>query len=124
MTEFEKMGGTYSKVGDYYLPDLLPPETDGRYYGKYGRLREKYLKNHRKVKYLNLLTSGGLHSHLCDIDEQARNMVELLINQMAKNEGVTEQLKATDQMAWVGKINNIKARAEEFVYAEMIYEEG
>jgi len=112
---------TYSRVGDYYLPDLCLPEQESLHIGKYGLLHKKYLKTHRKVVYTNLLTTGTLHKHLADIDEQARDNVEQLMKQMAVAQGVTEQLKAESQLEWVGAMNNIKARAEEIVLKELIY---
>lgn len=114
-------GITYTKCGDYYYPDLFPPEQTEAFIGKYGLLRKTYLKSHRKVLYLNLLTSGKLHEHLVDIDRQANDRLELLVRQLAESEGVTENLKTENQMAWVGRMNNIRARAEEIVNTEIIY---
>jgi len=112
---------TYSRVGDYNLPDVCLPEQETRIIGKYGLLRKRYLKTHRKIIYINLLTAGTLHSHLAEIDEQARDRLELIIKQMAAVQGVTEELKASDQMLWVGVINNIKACAEEIMLKEIVY---
>ena len=117
---FEQMGGTYTQVGDYLLPNLTIDESEQQPIGKYGRMRKRYLKEHRPVLYTNLLTSGRLDQHMAEIDEACEDRMKLLMQQMAKQEGVTEVLKATDQMAWVGAMNNIRARAEEVVYAEMI----
>ncbi len=98
---FEQMGGTYTQVGDYFIPNLVISETEQSLLGKYGRMRKRYLKEHRPVLYTNLLVTGKLDQHLAEIDMACEEQVELLIKQMAKQEGVTETLKATDQMAWV-----------------------
>lgn len=109
---------TYTKHDDYYLPDLtLPEDTESRSIGIYGARYGSYLKTHKKVVYMQLLTSDRLHSYLADIDEQARERLK----QMSKRQGVTEQLKADNQMEWVGKMNNIKSCAEEIVHKELIY---
>ncbi len=119
---FEKMGGTYSKVGDYYLPNLaLPENKEERPLGKYGMLRKTYLKEHRPVVYNHLLLSDKLSSHLQDAQEQAQHLLDTMIPQMMKTENVTEQLKMSDQMLWVGRMENIKARVEEIIYAEIVY---
>lgn len=100
---FEQLGGTYTRQGDYCLPDIwLPPEEE-RPIGVWGQRRLNYLKHHRKVLYYNLLTSGRLHSHLADIEEQAQDLFSRLVKEHAEKEGLTEQLKATDQMKWVQK---------------------
>lgn len=113
---------TYTKHGDYHLPNLaLPKDTKMRSIGIYGQRHRRYLKTHRKAVYTQLLTSGRLHAYLADIDEQARERLDLLVKQMAEKEGVTEQLKAENQMEWVGKMNNIRAYAEEIVLKELIY---
>ena len=111
---------TYIQHGDYFLPDLTLPEKDDRDIGIYGRQHRAYLKNHHKIVYINLLTSGKLHSYLADIDEQATTRLYLLMRQMAAAQGITEALKASDQMAWVGAMNSIRASAEEVVLKEMI----
>lgn len=90
-------------------------------FGRYGRLRLKYLKEHRRVLYINLLTSGELTQHLNEVDQQAREMLELLVKQMAQAQGITEQLKAEDQIAWVGAMNNIRNAAEELVMQEVVF---
>lgn len=114
---------TYTKQGDYYLPDLLPPQdTNDRPIGKYGLLRRSYLKEHRKAFYTTLLTSGKLNSHLRDVEKQAQSRMELLVRQMAAAQGITEELKARNQMEWVGRMNNIRHAAEEIVLKEFIYE--
>ncbi|MBO5021347.1 MAG: TnpV protein [Clostridia bacterium] len=117
---FEQMGGTYTKVGDYYLPNLLPAEKEVEI-GIWGQRRLRYLKQHRKVLYTNLLTSGKLYSHLTEIDKQAEDMFFRLVKQMAEREGVTEKLKAENQVAWVSQMNNIRSRATEIVNAELIF---
>lgn len=121
-TIFEEMGGTYARQGDYLLPCLfLPAEKENKPIGVWGQRHLRYLKQHRKVLYTNLLTSGKLNSYLADIDERATTMMFRLIEQMADKEGITEQLKAADQMAWVGAMNNIRNRATEIVNTELIY---
>ena len=112
---------TYSKYGDYYLPDLVLSEEEPATYGRFGRIRLKYLKEHRRVLYINLLTSGELTQHLNEVDRQAREMLELLVKQMAQEQGITEQMKAEDQMAWVGAMNNIRSAAEEVVMQTSVY---
>lgn len=112
---------TYNKYGDYYLPNLVV-STEGPTYGRFGRMRLKYLKEHRRVLYINLLTSGELTQHLNEVDRQAREMLELLVKQTAQEQGLTEQMKAEDQMAWVGAMNNIRSAAEEVVMQEIMFE--
>ena len=112
---------TYSKYGDYYLPDLVLSEEEPATYGRFGRIRLKYLKEHRRVLYINLLTSGELTQHLNEVDRQAQEMLELLVKQMAQEQGITEQMKAEDQMAWVGAMNNIRSAAEEVVMQTSVY---
>ena len=121
-TLFEQMGGTYSQVGDYSLPNIIIPDGANEPIGVWGQRRARYLKEHRKVLYMNLLTSGRLHSHLAEIDKQAEDMFYRLVKEMAEKQGVTEQLKTTDQMAWVGKMNAIRNQATEIVNQELIYE--
>ena len=118
---FEQMGGTYTQVGDYLLPNITLPPQDSISIGIWGQRHARYLKQHRKVLYMNLLTSGKLNSYLAEIDKQAEDMFLRLVKQMAANQGVTEQLKATDQMLWVGKMNNIQNRAAQIVESELIY---
>ena len=121
-TLFEQFGGTYTKQGDYLLPNLiLPAEKETGYIGVWGQRRLTYLKHHRKVLYYNLLTSGKLHSHLADTEKQAQKLFSRLVKQYAEKEGVTEELKATDQMKWVQKMNNIRSFATEIVLKEAIY---
>ena len=109
---YEKLGGSYTMVGDYLLPNLMIDETEQRPLGKYGRLRKRFLKDHRPALYSNLLVSGKLHQHLADIDKTCEERMELLTSQMAKQEGVTETLKVADQMEWVRRMNSIRNRAE------------
>ena len=121
-TIFEEMGGTYARQGDYNLPCLsLPAEKENRPIGVWGQRHLRYLTQHRQVFYTNLLTSGKLDSYLADIDKQAEDMFFRLVEQMAEREGVTEQLKAENQIEWVGRMNNICSRAAEIVNAELIF---
>lgn len=105
---------TYSKYGEYYLPDLLVSREEPTY-GRFGRMRLKYLKEHRRAAYINLKTSGQLTHHLNEIDREANAMLRQLIAQMAQAQGITEQLKGENQMAWVGAMNNIRNAAEEIL---------
>lgn len=118
---FEQSGGVYTMQGDYRLPNLTLPAEDERPISVWGQRRLRYLKQHRKVLYYNLLTSGKLHSHLADTEEQARALFSRLVRELAEKEGVTEQLKSADQMAWVRRMNNIRNRAAEMVNNEVIY---
>ena len=121
-TIFEQTGGTYTQAGDYMLPDLLPAEEEKEgNISVWGMRHKRYLKQHHKVFYYNLLTSGKLNSYLADIEQQASNMFSRLVNDLAEKENVTEGLKATDMMLWVQKMNNIRNRATEIVNAELIY---
>lgn len=120
-TIFEEMGGTYIWVGDYFLPDLELPETETQSIGIWGQRHLRYLKEYRRVFYFNLLTSGKLNNYLADIDRQAEEMFSRLVKQMAECEGVTEQLKADNQLEWVQKINNIRNRAIEIINSDLIY---
>jgi len=117
----EQTGISYTLAGDYYLPDLLPPEGEHFEIGVYGRMRKEYLKKHRRIFYTNLLTSGELNKHLHEIDIAAYGFMELVSKQMAKAEGVTEQLKAQNQLLWVGKIENIRNRVMEMIREDLIY---
>ena len=116
----EKNGMSYTLHGDYYLPDLVLREEEPTY-GKYGMLRKQFLKEHRSAGYQYLLLTGKLNEHLNQIDQEAREQVEMLMKQMAEKKGVTEELKAQDQMERVRLMNNIKASAEEIVLKNMIY---
>lgn len=118
---FEQMGGTYTLVGDYYLPNLLPAEQEEKPIGIWGQRRLRYLKQHRRVLYTNLLVSGKLSEHLAEIDKQADDMFFRLIKEMAEREGVTEMFKAENQMAWVGRMNNIRNIATEIINNDIIY---
>ena len=114
-------GITYTRQGDYNLPNLLPPQEPEAPSGKYALLRKKFLKEHRRVTYTNLLTSGKLNSHLAEVQQTAQRRMEEIVAQMAKAQGVTEELKASDQMKWVQMMNNLQNAAEETVLAELIY---
>ena len=116
----EKNGMSYTLHGDYYLPDLVLNEEEPTY-GKYGMLRKQFLKEHRSARYQYLLLIGKLNEHLNQTDQEAREQVETLMEQMTEKQGVTEELKAQDQMEWVRLMNNIKASAEEIVLKNMIY---
>ena len=120
-TIFEEMGGTYTQVGDYLLPNLKLPEEEQQPIGVWGQRHRRYLKEHRRATYATLLTSGKLNSYLADIDRQAEELFSRLVKQMAETEGVTEQLKAGNQMEWVRRMNNIRNRAMETVNSELIY---
>ncbi len=121
-TIFEQTGGTYTQVGDYMLPDLLPAEEEKEANISIWAMRHKrYLKQHHKVLYYNLLTSGKLNSYLVYIEQQAQYLFSRLVKDLAEKENVTENLKATDQMLWVRKMNNIRNRATEIVNADIIY---
>ena len=119
---FEQNGGAYRQVGDYFLPNITIPKEDTEPIGMWGQRHLRYLKQHRKILYANLLTSGKLNSHLAEIDKQATDMCFQLAKELAEKEGVTEQLKAENQMEWVRRMNNIRNRAEEVVYNEIIYQ--
>ena len=116
----EKNGLSYTLYGDYYLPDLALNEEEP-IYGKYGMLRKQFLKEHRSAKYQYLLLTGKLTEHLNQIDQESREQVEMLMEQMAEKQGVTEELKLRNQMKWVGLMNNIKTRAEEIVLKNLVY---
>lgn len=116
---YEQLGGTYHREGDYLIPDLVPPPSPR--IGIWGERRRRYLLKNKEPIYTAMLLSDKLNAHLEEVDRQAEEMLFRLVNQMARAESVTEQLKTTDQMAWVGAMNNIRARAEEVVYAELIY---
>ena len=121
-TIFEQTGGTYTQVGDYMLPDLLPAEEEKEAnIGVWEMRHKRYLKQNHKVLYYNLLTSGKLNSYLIDIEQQAQDLFSRLVKDLAEKENVTENLKATDQMLWVRKMNNIRNRATEIVNADIIY---
>ena len=116
---YEQCGGTYTQVGDYLLPNLIIDEAE-QHVGKYGRMRKRYLKEHRPVLFTNLLLSGKLDQHLTEIDRACTERMELLTRQMADREAVTEALKAADHLEWVRRMNNIRNRAEEIVLNELV----
>lgn len=117
----EKTGISYTLQGDYYLPNLILPTEEIKPIGVWGQRHRHYLKEHREATYTTLLTSGKLSGYLADIDEQAEEMFSRLVNQIAEREGVTEQLKANHQMAWISAMNNIRNRATEIVNTDLIY---
>ena len=112
----------YIRMGDYFIPDLELPQ-ESRPIGKWGRMRREYLREHKPIQYNCLLLSGKLWTYLADLNQQAQNRLERMIDQMKMAEGVTEELKAADPMAWVGAMNNIRNRAEEIILQELIYGE-
>lgn len=120
-TIFEQMDGTYTMQGDYYLPDLTLSAEEERPTGVWAQRRLRYLKQHHQILYYNLLTSGKLHSHLADVEEEAQSLFLRLVKQYAEREGVTEQLKAVNQMEWVRSMNNIRSQVIEYVGKELIY---
>ena len=120
-TIFEQTGGTYTMQGDYCLPDLTLPAEEERPIGVWAHRRLRYLKQHHKILYYNLLTSGKLHSHIADVEEKAQTLFLRLVKQYAEREGVTEQLKAENPMEWGQKLNNIRNRVAETVCADLIF---
>ena len=120
-TLFEQMGGTYTRVGDYFLPDLKLPEEKTKHIGVWGQRHERYLQEHKRATYTTLLTSGKLNGYLADIDKQAEEMFSRLVEQTAEREGVTEQLKSDNQLEWGRRINNIRNRAIEIINNDLIY---
>lgn len=121
-TIFEQMGGIYTQVGDYMLPDLLPAEEEKEAnIGVWTMRHKRYLKQNHKVRYYNLLTSGKLNSYLADIEQQAQQLFPRLVKDLAEKENVTEELKASDMMLWVQKMNNIRNRATEIVNDEVVF---
>ena len=121
-TIFKEMGGTYRQVGDYFIPNITLPD-DGEYkIGKYGRMRRNYLKEYRKILYNNYVLEGTLFRHLAEIDQACNERIENIVSAMAKQEGVTEALKAADQIEWVRRMNSIRNRAEEIVLHELVYD--
>ena len=121
-TIFEEMGGIYIRHGDYLIPCLtLPEEEKQRFIGVWGQRHKRYLKEHKRAAYITLLTSGRLNSYLADIEEQAQERFERIVEQMKQAQGITEQLKAENTLEWTGRINNIRACAIEIVDKEIIY---
>ena len=115
------MGGTYTMQGDYCLPDLTLLTEEERPIGVWAHRRRQYLKRHHKILYYNLLTSGKLHSHLADVEEEAKSLFLRLVKEYAEREGVTKQLKAENPMEWVGRMNDIRSRVNEIIEKETIY---
>ena len=119
---YEELGGTYRQVGDYFIPDIELPE---RHYeiGKYSRMRHRYLKEHRKIQYTTMILDGTLYDHLEEIERICNERIASLVAAMKKQQGITEDLKVRDQLAWVGAMNNIRNAAEEIILRELVYEE-
>lgn len=120
-TLYEQMGGTYTMQGDYCLPDLTLPPEEERPIGVWAQRHLRYLKQHHKILYYNLLTSGKLHSYLADVEEEAQSLFLRLVKEYAEREGVTEQLKAENPMEWVRRMNNIRSRVNDVVEEKIIY---
>ena len=120
-TLFEQSGGTYTQQGDYYLPDIKLPKQPEYEISVWGNRRRQYLKQYHRVKYYNMLTQCTLYPHLADVEQRAQRMFDNLVDQMGKQEGITEQLKAKDMMLWVRKMNSVRKQAEEIVNTELIF---
>ena len=120
-TIFEQMDGAYTIQGYYYLPDLTLPAEEERPTGVWAQRRLRYLKQHHKILYYNLLTSGKLHTHLADVEEEAQSLFLRLVKEYAEREGITEQLKAENPMEWIGRMNNIRSRVTEAVNKEVVF---
>ena len=118
---FEAMGGTYRQCGDYLIPEISLPNTETTSIGKYGRMRHRYLKEHRRVLYNAMILDGTLWSHLAEVDKTCMDRLDVIVLGMKETQGITEELKARDPMAWVGAMNNIRSAAEEILFAEVIY---
>ena len=121
-TIFEEMGGTYRQVGVYFIPNITLPDDGDYQIGKFGRMRRSYLKEHRKILYTNYVMDGTLFKHLSEIDQACNERIENIVSAMAKQEGVTEALKAANQIEWVRRMNSIRNRAEEIVLHELVYD--
>ena len=121
-TIFEQMGGRYIQHSDYLFPDPALPDEDHWTIGKYGRMRQAYLKEHHPGLYSHLILSGKLKEHLAEVDRTCQERLETMIPQMAKQQGVTEELKARDQLAWVGRMNEIQHSVEEIILTEIVFE--
>ena len=119
---YEELGGTYRQVGDYLIPDIELPQRNYEI-GKYGRMRHRYLKEHRKIQYTTMILDGTLYDHLEEIDRICNERIETMVTAMKMQQGITEELKARDQLAWVGAMNNIRSCAEEVILRELIFEE-
>ena len=117
---YEELGGTYRQVGDYLIPDIELPEKNYEI-GKYGRMRHRHLKEHRKIQYTTMILDGTLYDHLEEIDQICNERMETMVVAMKKQQNITEELKARDPLAWVGAMNNIRSVAEEVICAEVIY---
>ena len=118
---FEEMGGIYRQVGDYFIPNLILPDDSDYQIGKYGRLHRNYMKEHRKILYANYVVEGTLFKYLSEIDQACNERIEIIVSAMSEQEGMTEALKAADQMEWVRRKNNIRNRAEEIILTELVY---
>ena len=119
---YEELGGTYRQVGDYFIPDIELPERNYKI-GKYGRMRHRYLKEHRRIQYTTMILDGTLYDHLEEVDRICNERMETMVASMKKQQGITEELKARDQLTWVGAMNNIRNAAEEIFLRELVYEE-
>ena len=117
---FEELGGTYRQVGDYLIPDIELPERNYEI-GKYGRMRHRHLKEHCKAQYATMVLNGTLYDYLEEVDRICNERMETMVAAMKKQQGITEELKARDQLAWVGAMNNIRNAAEDIIFAEVIY---
>ena len=117
---YEELSGTYRQVGDYLIPDIELPKRNYEI-GKYGRMRHRYLKEHCKIQYTTMILDGTLYDHLEEINRICNERMETMVAAMKKQQGITEELKARDQLAWVGAMNNIRSVAEEVICAEVIY---
>ncbi len=120
-TIFEQMGGTYHEENGYLIPNLTLPPQEEKPIGIWGQRHLRYIKEHKRLFYVNMLTSGKLNSYLADINKQAEELFFRLVKQLAEKEGITEELKSADQIAWVGAMNNIQSRTREIVYTDIIY---
>ena len=118
---FDAMGGTYRQCGDYLIPEISLPNTETTSIEKYGRMRQRYLKEHCRILYNAMLLDGTLWNHLAEVDETCKERMDVLILGMKEKHGITEDLKAHDPMAWVGAMHNIRSAAEETLFAEVIY---
>lgn len=118
---FEEMGGTYRQVSDYLIPNLVPSDAGNYRIGKYGRMRRSYLKEYRKILYNNYVLEGTLFKHLAELDQACNERMKNIVSAMAKQEGVTEALKAANQIEWVCHMNSIRNRAEEIILTELVY---
>lgn len=118
---FEAMGGTYRQCGDFFIPEIALPDTHQISIGKYGRMRQRYLKEHREVLYNAMILDGTLWDHLVEVDKTCKERMDVLILDLKEKQGITEDLKARDPIAWVGAMNNIHNAAEETIFSEVIY---